>query len=339
VLVDLAQHEDARGVVDLRETVARMRAGGRRLVLPGALVLLAEAERRAGAVDRAEAAATEATGLAEEGSLRFPYEEMINDVRRLGRAADHDSGSDAPPTNSTSSPIRRVDVRTFGSHPEIYVAGAACGVRRLKVIELASYLANHPRPIPRHRIQADLFPEQDRRAGGNYFRQVVHQLRRGTGISLARTADDMIAVEPGVLITSTDTELERLLELVKVQPAALPELISVVQHVNGSYLEASGLRWCDQRRFRLELLLTDALLECAELAHKRGQYEEAERLAECILANDRYAEPAFRLLDRIAVDTNRSDRRALVYARAQSAMAEVGLTPEEIGLDPVGAEW
>ena len=223
-------------------------------------------------------------------------------------------------------------MRPFGHRPDICIDGRPCGLRRLKVIELAAYLAAHDGVVARHQVQLDLFPEHDRRSGSNYFRQIAHQFRRATGVPLTRKDTDWVTLGPGAVLTSVDVRLQSI--AANRSSDVLSDFLAVAEHCEGTYLAASSLPWVDRRRFELDVLRGEVLHAAANAALEKGDLAVVERLAESALREDPFCEWAFKALDAAARQSGLVERRRSVYRRAKTALAELELTPEDIGLHP-----
>src|SRR6185436_116856 len=106
--------------------------------------------------------------------------------------------------------------------------------------------ANHPGGISRTELQLRLFPDVDRRRGGNHFRQVVFKLRELTGLSPVRPDASMVAWTPGA-VTSDAVLFEQLVESAKGLPPAeaRPLLKQALDLVTGTFLAGSDLQWVD----------------------------------------------------------------------------------------------
>jgi DNA-binding SARP family transcriptional activator len=330
-LAQLLSGEHARALRTLRECVASMRAAGRVLNLPAALAYLSEAEARAGSAEAAVASARLASAAAADTHSAFPLQQALIDVpgvsERLGASAAR-----VKPGRSEIVRGYDLEVNPFGLRPDLSVDGAPCGIRRLKVIELAAYLALRGGSAPRSKIQLDLFPEHDLHAGGNYFRQVVHQFRRATGIALVRLDHGMIGLPPGVILTSTDAAVEGAASGEIRDRQKLDEVLQLVDRTQGVYLDASTLKWADDRRFELDVLQERLLRACAIQALAFGRFDVSEALARQMLDADPCCEDAFRVLDAAAAQSGRPEQREIVYRKAKAALAEVGVEPEDIGL-------
>jgi DNA-binding SARP family transcriptional activator len=330
-LAQLLSGENAQALRTLRECVASMRASGRLLNLPAALAYLSEAEGRAGSADAAAACARQAAAAAADAGSAFPLQQALIDVPTVAERV----GTSMVRVEPGRSEIVRghdLEVNPFGQRPDLSVDGVPCGIRRLKVIELAAYLALHGGSALRSKIQLDLFPEHDLHAGGNYFRQVVHQFRRATGVALVRIEHGMIGLPPGILLTSTDAAVERAATQQIRERQELDEVLQLVERTQGIYLDASTLKWADDRRFELDVLQERLLRGCATQALAFGRFDVSEVLARRMLNEDPCCEDAFRILDAVAARSGRPEQREIVYRKAKAALAEVGVAPEDIGL-------
>ena len=126
-----------------------------------------------------------------------------------------------------------LEIRTFGGDAGILVDGRPVGARRVKVLELATLLALHPNGIERELLQRRLFPDADPRRSGNYFRQVVHKLRKITGVSLSRTNDGLVRWPECVHVETTDGRVEELVSRAQASegPERLSMLVEALDHL------------------------------------------------------------------------------------------------------------
>jgi two-component SAPR family response regulator len=329
-LAQLLSGENEQALRTLRECVATMRASGRILNLPGALAYLSEAEARAGLTEESLGSACLASQIAQQAHSVFPLDQAIIDIPELRKRLE--TPADSAEDRSGATAPRDVEVNPFGSRPDLFVDGVACGVRRLKIIELAAYLALHNGSVLRRKIQLDLFPEHDLQAGGNYFRQIVHQFRRATGITLVRHHEGMIGLPPGIRLASTDAAIERAVAAEINTEQDLDALSNLLECTHGEYLAASSLKWADDRRFELDVLQERILQRCATQALEFGRSDISHALALRMLDKDPYCEDAFRILDAVAALSGRPEQREIVYRKAKAALAEVDVEPEDIGL-------
>ena len=338
-----SQVELARNM--LTECVRSMRLAKRRLLLPMAAIALSEAEFRTGNDE----------GAKEFADLAYQTSAMTGTSFTLGRAlaffpdvldreAARDPGdhrwsrlAEAGAT-SRSRPVRkagadravRLDVPVFGPKRELFVDGERIEVGRVKVMELAAYLARHPDGVDRKLLQQELLPDSDLRRGANHFRQVTHKLREATGISLARRGSRLGWPE-SVTADSTDVTFERLVVSARNSPGSerAAMLARALDLVTGPYLEYSSLAWADQRRYQLDLLWEETVLEFGELAVGNGSPEPTRAYCERLLAVNPYSEPAYRLLLRVEQVTGTESSRLAIYRRAVEALRELGLEPDD----------
>lgn len=327
----------------LQECVRSMQQAKRRLLLPLASSALAEAEAIEGDLSAAHdyallavhtASLTEGTYWLDWGARLFP------EVRRReldGDDADerwqHVGGgavaSRAEPVAEDAAPIE-IYLQSFGSSPDIYVNGNPKQLGRLKMLELVGYLSLHPGGIDRNVLQQQLFPKSDQRRGGNHFRQITHKLRAATGISLARFGGTKVTWPPNVTVDTADLEFERLLGSGGAE--AGEDRIDTLRRavaMSGTYLERSDLPWADERRYQLDVLREEALLELADLCFDHGEPAEARTHCEALLELDPYNESSYVLLLRVEQCLGTPTSRLAVYRRAVKALQELGLAPSE----------
>lgn len=340
----LALDDDVAARDHLRAAVAGMRRAQRLLMLPLAAVCLSEAEWRTGNHELAD----EAAGVAYQSSLQmgafrslqvalleFPgvYRRQLQrdpdaEWRRIGTVAP---ASIAVKRNEFDGATIAVDVHPFGRNPDIRIAGEPAHVRRLKVLELVSYLAARPGGAQRESVQAHLFPESDRRKGSNHFRQVVHQLHKVTGVTLQRLPNSFISWSDGFSVDATDLQFERALVQARALTGEerLSRLLGALDLVDGPYLAASDLEWVCDRRFEFEVLQEEAELEAARLAVELQHYDVARRCAEALLARNPYSEAAYRALIKTEQAMGSEAAVLAVYRRSVAALKEVGLSPDQ----------
>jgi LuxR family transcriptional regulator, maltose regulon positive regulatory protein len=330
-LAQLLSGDDDEAVRTLRECVASMQTSGRVLNLPAALAYLSEAQARVGLIDESSANAHLASQIAHQSNSVFPLQQALIDLPDLAKRLETSAGAAAevPSSVTTESDL---EVNPFGTRPDLFVNGVACGVRRLKIVELAAYLALHNGNVLRSKIGLDLFPEHDLHSGGNYFRQIVHQFRRATGIALIRRDGGMIGLPPGVRLSSTDAAIETAVTAGINSEQELDDLHHLLENTDGEYLAASSLKWADDRRFELDVLQEKLLTMCTTQALDFGRVAISQTLATRMLEKDPYSEEAFRILDALAAQSGRPEQREIVYRKAKAALAEVGIEPEDIGL-------
>ncbi|GAA1850276.1 hypothetical protein GCM10009836_32600 [Pseudonocardia ailaonensis] len=336
--------EDAARV--LRSAVTGMSRARRLLMLPFAAAYLAEAEARLGNMTAADEAAQAALGSSADLGTTFVLQRALQDVpgvlaRQLDTAADttpwrrllgHDRGTEprgAGTRRRSDSAVVPVDVQTFGSNGDILIDGAPCGVRRTKLLELAAYVTLHPEGVDRQRLQDRIFPETDPRRGGNYFRQVVHKLRRATGFSLARTADGLVRWPDEVRVDSTDLRFQRLLGEAGRLPddERLDKLEDLLALAIGPYLVDSDLEWAEQRRHELEIRVVEAAVDAAGLGLRIGRPERARAAATLAIARDPYCEEAYRVRMQVEAQLNSPHAVLGEFQRLVAALGEIGVEP------------
>lgn len=343
--------EDAARV--LRRATDAMTKADRRLMLPVAATYLAEAEHRCGRAAAASQYADVAYTAASTMGATFVLQRALADVpdvlarkiaedgaddrwrRLVAMRAPVPSPREAPTTILTPRPggstpgTRMLEVQTFGDTVDLHVDGVPSQIRRLKLVELAAYLALHPEGVNRRKLQERLFPDADAKRGGNYFRQVVHKMRQATGTELARGPDGLISWPADLQVDSTDRRLERLLAEAGHQAgqARFERLETAVSLAVGPYLPQSDLDWAESRRFEIEVRCAEARVELARLAFELGRHEDARRWAEEAIAGDEFAEPAYRVLMHVESAIGAPGALLTVYQRLCAALAEINVEP------------
>ena len=106
---------------------------------------------------------------------------------------------------------------------------------------------------------------------------------------------------------------------------ALLEALEVADR--GEYLPGTRSEWVERRRQELELVLSDARCEAAEVALAAGRYRQAGRLADMVLRGDRYQERAWRLRMRLAHVHGDQHRLLAAYHACEQALQELGTPP------------
>jgi LuxR family maltose regulon positive regulatory protein len=340
----LARDRPADAARELQEAFDGMLAAERRLMLPLTGLYLSEAMAQIGEPDSACRAADVAFSEAEKSSSQFVLGQGLRHVPAvLDRSISDDPRSRwrslllACPAEAGDSAIvvtdaapRRVfvEIQTFGDAPDILVDGRPVGARRIKLLELATLLALHPRGLARESVQRRLFPDADPRRGGNYFRQVVHKLRQLTGVGLARTADGLVRWPDDVHVETTDLRLEQLVARARREPPPerLRSFMAALQLMSGPFLRDSDLEWAESRRIELDVLRSELGLESADLALALGDHDLARTLASEVIASDPYVEPAYRVL--MSAEAFGSPTTALAtYQRLCSALEKLGAEP------------
>lgn len=326
----------------LRDSVASMTRCERRLVLPMAAVALSDAEAVFGDPDAAHRAAeialhtTQVTGANALMGLALRLFPAVGQ-----RESEHETNGArwrrlvaTPFVRPTVTPTRRQEstptlrLRPFGRDRDLVLDGQPLGIGLAKILELAACLALHPGGINRFELQKALFPEADQRSGGNHFRQIAYKLRRVTDIVLRR--DGALVLFPeNVTVVADDVETERLLSEASSfeGPDRRDRLTTALDLAHGSYLEGSSLRWVEERRNYLDLVLEEGRLELATLHLELDEPETARTVCEQMLRFNRYSDPAYRVLVEVERKFGSESSALAVYRRAADAMGELGLEP------------
>ena len=341
----LLQGQVEHAAIVARHCVESMQQAQRIVVLPLAAVVLSEAEHRLGRDDEADAMATVALEASERMSAfhwlhtalkQFPgvlsrqvqWHPSESRWRRLGMPRT----TATPCTRTYSDDIDMVvvDVQPFGTEPQLFVDAAPLSIGRLKVLELACYLTLHPSGVTRDDVQLHLFPDTDHRRAGNHFRQVVHQLRKASGLTLQRLPGARVAWSASVRADATDLRFERLLSeaWATAGEERLGRLKSALSLVVGPYLAASDLEWVAARRYELQVLEEEAALEAARLSLELHDHDGAREFAEAVVSHDPYSEAAYRILIEVEAAVGSETAGLAAYRRAVEAMREIGLEPD-----------
>ncbi|HWH25042.1 MAG TPA: hypothetical protein VNT53_00145 [Pseudolysinimonas sp.] len=326
--------ESARAT--LREVVAAMQRSNRRMLLPLAAAALAECDRLVGDEPAAQLAATLAGSAADETQGRWLFAFLGDILPSTATPAAVTPAITTEPrewaeTRLVASDVVISDVRIqpFGATPDIIVDGVPMGVRRLKVLELAALLCLHPSGVSRESMQLRLFPESDRGKSGNYFRQIVHNMRSATTLTLSRAANGNVGWDERLRVVSDDVEFEqRVHELSAEEPEdgmqARAELLALAP---AAYLVRSDLEWADERRYTIDSLREELASDLAMLALKAGEWDLVRSSAELALAINPYSEAVHRALIEAELAAGRG-------AAAKAAARRLAQTLDALGQDP-----
>ena len=334
--------EQARLILD--ECVRSMERAKRRLLLPLASSCLAEAEACQGDPETAHEHALLASHTASLtggfywltwGVRFFPAvrarELARSDVDARWRRILED-GPDAPRIEHVAEvhPPIRLYLQPFGPNPDILVNDEPKRLGRLKLLELVACMSLHPNGVDRNQLQQKLFPDSDQRRGGNHFRQITHKLRAATGVSLTRFGGSKVTWPANVIVDTADLEFERLArpgtEMVGQKRTASLHEAAIL---SGSYLERSDLAWADERRYELDVLREEVLLELATMYLDEGEFAAARDQCEVLLELDPYNESSYQLMIKAEKEIGTHTSCLAVYRRAVGALRELGLTPTE----------
>jgi two-component SAPR family response regulator len=225
-----------------------------------------------------------------------------------------------------SEGVQQLRVLPFGPDRDLELDGRRLGIGRLKIIELAGFLALHPHGVPRSEIARQLFPDSEPSHAGNHFRQVTHKFRVTTGIPVIRRHPNLVALPDTVRLRSAEADLESALAGARSRGGA-ETLRAALGQVRGRYLEDSPLPWAEQRRYRVDVVEEEARLTLARLLADQGQHHAAREQCELTLTRNRFSDPAYRLLFSIERSAGTEVSCMAVYRRAAEALREIGLTP------------
>lgn len=338
----LLRGDDHAAAELLRRSVSGMRRADRLLLLPMAAIYLSEAERRLGNLQEAAAAPE----VAYEASVRLgtfrALQLALDDcpvVLRQQLAANPSVWRQIVKPPSVEAAPRRphspgqnisVDINPFGPMPDIFIDGCPVSVRRLKILELAGFLALHPHGVRRTQLQDQLFPESDQQHGSNHFRQVVHQLGKLTGLTLQRLPNAELSWSGRLDVDGVDLRFERSVDESRALMGEdrLNRLREALSLVTGPYLPASDLEWASERRVRLELIEEEARGEAARLSIELGDFTFARECAEAVLARNPYADPAHRIVIEVELAVGSESAALAAYRRAIAARRDIGLKPD-----------
>ena len=338
----LLEGEDVAALEHLRRAVEGMLAGGRGLELPGAAVMLAEAEWRAGNEEESDRAADIALEASERQGSRHQLLQALGrfpavlsrrlDAEPSGESAWHELGRAlmAQGAAMEMQPGHGVLLREFGG-PEILVDGEPVKAKIGKSYALLAYLAAHgSAPAHRDELLEALFDDGGDSAR-SYLRQAIRRLRDCLPDRAGLEVDDgAVRFTGDVNVTSESVRLEqRLAEAARLEDAERLEATrdALDEYGRGPYLPRIRAPWVDERRSFLEQLATDARYEAAELAFGLGDIERSAELTDTVLADDPYREAAWRLRMRLASALGNEDRVIDAFHGCERALGELGAAP------------
>ena len=339
----LLKNEDERAATLLTSCVESMSQAQRLLLLPAAATFLAEAQWRLGRSDAARDAAERAHQVSVRMGAFFGLKRALQQFPELAGHLQRgdDAGKWLRVLNSPAATVRHrkpdsahgtsVLIQPFGPTPDILVDGRPLGIRRLKILELASFLATRSGGVAREDVLIQLFPDSDRSHASNHLRQVVHQLRKVAGLTLQRLPTSQIAWSDSFVVDTVDRQFEQAHDQAGelAGPDRLRQLQAALNLMDGPYLASSELEWVSDRRFELDVMAEEAELETARLALDLRDFDSARRFAERVLARDAYSEAAYRVLIEVDMTVGTETSAMATYRRAVAALREIGLTPDE----------
>lgn len=329
-----------RALVDLDDALASMRAAGRGMLVPATVLLTAECLTRRGDPRAAELVLRSTDLNFEQQRRHFWAREALTactELERSGvleRVATRVSFERAGPAAASRLTAPKVRIRPFGHEPMLVVDGTESVVGRVKLLELALFLAHEPVGVRRAELRQRLFPDVDLHRGGNHFRQVVFQLRKLTGVDLSHDNPSYISWPAGSVV-SDDIEFEWLIDEARSAPAEETQevLQQALQLANGPLLPASDLLWVEERRRYLELLFENAMGQFIRVAvaHRTGdrRTQEIRRACAQLLEINPYSTETYAfLIESEFFAGNRTEAMA-AYRRAVAALGEIYLEPPE----------
>jgi ATP/maltotriose-dependent transcriptional regulator MalT/DNA-binding SARP family transcriptional activator len=342
----LQRGELDRARLVLAEAVRSMQRSHRYLMLPVAATYLSEVEAQLGNAEAGHELAALAYEIAEKtGALQFFIGALKETPSVLGREIADDltnhkwrrlvisKSARVNHPRDSDAPRLIVDIQPFGPDRDIVVDGRPLNVGRFKIIELAAYMVLHPNGVERGQLQRQLFPNVDQRRGGNHFRQIAHKLHEVTGLRLERDKRGDLHWPAGVNVDSADTRFERLVDEASsaIGDERRERLEAALALARGDYLEKSDLPWAEQRRYQIDVIREEALLEVTRLCLDAGAYARAREHAERLLLINAYCDEAYRLLIDIERRIGTESSSRAVYRRGLQALRDLGLPAEGAG--------
>lgn len=350
-LVLLRTGDDAGALDALRRATDSAERGGRVLCLPTAAVLRSEAAWRAGCEEEADRAADVALAAARaQGSNHLLLRALRLFPAVLSRRLDAEAGHDSPwhglgralraqraPAVVTAT-ATDVTVVEFG-RLAVVADGVEIKPRIRKSCELVAYLAAAPgQSASRAALLEALFEGRADESTAAYLRQAVAKARAvlpdvvliASPAGGATPGGSTVFLNPERVVTSESVRLEGLFaEAARRQGderlAALEACLALAEA--GEYLPGVESAWAAQRRYTLAARTAEARYAAAELCFRRSRYEDTERLAGDVVANDPFAEAAWRLLMQAADALGDHDRVATTYAACRARLAELDAEP------------
>ena len=341
----LLEGDPEGALVHLRRAVEGMRASGRGLELPGAAVLLADAEWQVGNEDAADAAADIALAAAtRQGSNHLLLRTLAEFPAVLSRRLDAEPSGDSPwhelgRALIAQGGVRATNVETtvvlreFGT-AEIEIEGRPTRAKIAKSYALLAYLCVlGGAPADRDELLDALFDGRNDDSARAYLRQAIRHLRDCLpGRAGLEVEDRIVRLADDMTVTSESVRFEqRLAEASGMQGVARlrATLAALAIHDRGAYLPRVRASWVDERRATLSQVATDARYEAAELAFSLGELDRAQVLTDQVLDQDRFREAAWRLKMRVGGAVGHEDYVIGAFRGCERALAELGATPSQ----------
>ena len=342
-LAALIEDDQDTALSSLRAAVAGMRAGGRILELPTAAVYLAEGEWRAGDQEAADRAADIALDAARQQRSNHVLLQALADfpavvARRIDAEAHADSAwhgiGRALAAQGVSVPTQiptAIELVEFG-RTAIILDGDEVRPNLAKCYELLGFLAARSgAPVSRDELLNALFDARDDESARSYLRKTIIGVRRLLpSDALSVSADGRVALSPDIVLASESVRLEH--ELAAAARLQGGELVTATEHAlrplsRGEYFPGIGSAWVDERRQQLGEAVTTARAVAADAAYADDQYQNAQSLAEAVLAADPLREATWRTLMRIRAAVGDYDGVITTFAQCEKALRAAGITP------------
>ncbi len=332
--------DSAAAAAMLERAIAGMERAERRLELPAAWVLLAEARWRMGDEEGHDAAADAAREAAELIGTLGPLLLALEDVpdvlaRRIDAAGPDDDRWRAlarvGPSPHAASTLEgsRVVVGTLG-RPRMIVDGAVREISPPRAIDVAAAVARAgARGVPRARLVESLAEHSTDAA--NYLRQVIHRLRRLVPEDVELTSEDgLLRWSPPGAVVAEDDVLRSL--LARAERETGPERLdtlggALALAARGPLTAADETAASRAMSEELSALVAEARRERGALLLAAGRAAEAEAAAAAAVADEPYREDGWRLLMRARAAAAGPSAAVPVFLDCTAALAEIGLEP------------
>lgn len=329
-------------VAALTRAVDGMRRGGRFLMLPTALVYLAEAKWRCGEEAESDRLTKEAYSVAlTNGDLGRLILALADFPGVLSRALDLESAPDGTwhalgralaRTPSATVPLTtaRVHVREFGT-PTLVVDGVVVRPKIRKSVEVMSFLLSRPNATARRsEILTALWNGRDDDATRAYLRQAIKHLREALPDNgMVRTEGDVLSLAGAISSETAEFEALRVAAAATDGPARRSLLFEALEiGRRGVFLQGShDVRWIDERRARIGAWLVDARLDAATTLLDENRLLDVLELVDEVLDQDRLVERAWRLRMQALALLGDQDGVVDAYRACRSALDELELSP------------
>jgi DNA-binding SARP family transcriptional activator len=342
-LAALIDNDEDSALSLLRAAVMGMHASGRILELPTAAVYLAEAEWRAGNQDAADDAADLALEAARQHGSNHVLLQALADfpavvARRIDAEAHADSAWHAVGRALAAQGVAvgtrictAVELVEFGRNA-IILDGKQVRPIIAKCYELLGFLAARKgAPASRDELLNALFDARNDESARSYLRKTIIGVRRLLPAdALSVSAGGRVGLSPDVVLASESVRLEQeLAAAVRLQGS---ELVVATQRAlaplaRGEYFAGVRSAWVDERRQQLAELATTARAAAADAAYAADRYDDAQRLAEAVLAADPLREAIWRTSMRIRGVVGDYDGVITTFAQCERALRAAGIAP------------